>query len=357
MDVSTRRNKRNVQEQQISKLEMSSGNEKKIKDLEELLHRAVVEDEPHEKEVQILERKAIKESEQAMWEAFREYGEKLSILAQASEQVLKALPSLPPSLTRKYEGTQETAAIRAAVQKALDDWKPGYGVSLPEWHTPVDLTRSDTKSFGESHADELSYIGRDDLPVRPSTPSHSSSTSNPPAPAPAKAQDTSPNQATFSPALSLNNSPANLPAPTIAPSNTTVVPHASGSDPNGPPFPEPTIAETGVPKAAGPDGPGPSSGSLLEVKADQGSTPGNTTGTTSQPHESAEDEKKRLERERRERISSQTSTTAAPKPETAEEEKKRLERQERENLLATGGDTGASGEPDASDELPPYKEF
>ena len=51
---------------------MSSGNEKKINELEQLLQRAIIEDEPLEKEVRILERKAIKENEHAMWEAIRE---------------------------------------------------------------------------------------------------------------------------------------------------------------------------------------------------------------------------------------------------------------------------------------------
>lgn len=51
---------------------MSSGNEKKISELEELLQRTYAEDEPLEKEVQLLERKAIKDSEQAKWEAIRE---------------------------------------------------------------------------------------------------------------------------------------------------------------------------------------------------------------------------------------------------------------------------------------------
>lgn len=70
--LATRRNTRNNYEQQIAKLETSSGNEKKINDLEELLQRAYVEDEPLEKEVQLLERKAIRDSEQAKWEAIRE---------------------------------------------------------------------------------------------------------------------------------------------------------------------------------------------------------------------------------------------------------------------------------------------
>lgn len=65
-------NIRNNYDLQIAKLETSSGNEKKINELERLLRKAKAEDEPLEKEVLILERKAIKESEHAKWEAIRE---------------------------------------------------------------------------------------------------------------------------------------------------------------------------------------------------------------------------------------------------------------------------------------------
>lgn len=320
----------------------------------------------------------------ARWSDKRsQYGEKLVILAQASEQVLRVLPSLPPSITRKYEGAQETAAIRAAVQKALDNWKPGQ-VDFPVQHPTVDLSRSDTKSFGETHASELSNIGHDDHPApRPSTPQHPSGTSlhdpqiSMPVPAPAKTEATSSKQATspsvLSPPLhagSLNLAPVELPAPTATPPTTTTFSHISGSDPidsDSPlKFPQvtPTVAETGVPKSAGPDGPGPASGSLLEVKAAHdahGDTPGHTTGTTSTPYLSAEEEKKRLEREERERILKQGPSTPTPKFESAEEEKKRLEREERERLLASDSGTNpdsGSGKPDESGDVPPpYKEF
>ena len=102
----------------------------------------------------------------------------------------------------------------------------------------------------------------------------------------------------------------------------------------------------------------------MEVKAEHdshGGTPGNTTGTSSKPHESAEDEKKRLEKEEKERVLKQGPSTPTPKFETAEEEKKRLEREERERLLAGSSGTNPtsdSGKPDENvDELPPYKEF
>ena len=70
--LAARKNTRNGFEQQIAKLESSSGNEKKISDLEELLHQAYTNDEPLEKEVQLLERKAIRDSEHAKSEAIRE---------------------------------------------------------------------------------------------------------------------------------------------------------------------------------------------------------------------------------------------------------------------------------------------
>lgn len=63
---------RNNYEQTIAKLETSGGNQKKIRELEELLGRARVEDDPLEKEILILERKAIGDSERAKWEAIRE---------------------------------------------------------------------------------------------------------------------------------------------------------------------------------------------------------------------------------------------------------------------------------------------
>lgn len=273
------------------------------------------------------------------------------ILAQASEQVLQVLPSVPPTLTRKYEGTQETAAIRAAAQKALDHWKPGHA-EFPLQHAPVDLSRNDTKSFGETHANELSTIGSSTSgrpggitlhdPPFPTMPQPKLATSPPVSSPPLKA-------------TSLNLAPVPLPTPTISPPDNTTISHISGSDPIDPPvkFPQvtPTVAETGVPKSAGPDGPGPASGSLLDANA-----PENLAGSSSKTYESAEEEKRRLEREERERILRQGASTQAPKFETAEEEKRRLER---ERFLASNSNADpapGSGKPD-EDELPPYKEF
>lgn len=240
-------------------------------------------------------------------------------LAQASEQVLQVLPSLPPSPARRYEGSQETAAIRAALQKALDNWKPG-SVDFPLQHAAVDLSHRDTKSFGETHANELSTIG-------PSIPNHPGGTTlhDPPKLATSPPVSSPPLQPE-----SLNLAPVPLPTPKISLSDNTTISHTGGSDPIDSPaqLPQvtPTIAETGVPKSAGPDGPGPASGSLL-VKAEHVSQGGPTPKT----YESAEDEKKRLEREERERLLAGSSNTN-PAP-------------------------GSGKVDEYEDELPPYKEF
>ena len=48
------------------------GSERKLAELKELLRKVELEDQPHEKEIEILKRKAIRESEAAKWQAIRE---------------------------------------------------------------------------------------------------------------------------------------------------------------------------------------------------------------------------------------------------------------------------------------------
>lgn len=71
----------------------------------------------------------------------------------------------------------------------------------------------------------------------------------------------------------------------------------------------PTVAETGVPISAGEKGPGPITGSLARDNTASSSVPvpeysieAGEFGKVPQQHESAEDEKKRLQREERERL-------------------------------------------------------
>ena len=195
-----------------------------------------------------------------------------------------------------------------------------------------------------------------------------SSSSLPPASA------SSPPPGSQSPPLNpakLNQAPAPIPIPV---EKTSPVVSPNPSDPNMKvPAVLPTVAETGLPKSAGPDGPGPASGSLLNIKAEHEAAlpPGYDIppSSTSSAPLSAEDEKKKLEREERERVLAAEGPSSGSQPvkyESAEEEKKRLEREERERLLHAGGsgnsDTKGPGGPPPPDgdhdgDLPPYQEF
>jgi hypothetical protein len=357
--ITPRRNLRAGLQLQLSRLEheQQRGNEKKMQELKEQIARVEQEDESHEKEVEILKRKGVRESEQLKWEAVREYGEKLVLLSQAAASVIQVLPATPPSAAQPYAGVQATAAARASLQRALDNYKTGH-INLPS-STP-DLHRSDTRSFGETHASELSSIssesvhGEPGIPItppsysRPLSPQHAAS-----HPSPLVKADVPDAVAPIDPKM-LNQATASIPALStspVAPSNVEA------------PASSPTVAETGVPLSAGAAGPGPASGSLHDIKGASssagprsGGLPGSTpqapaygqqgagfAGSGPVKYESAEDEKKRLQKEEREGILAGSGGVPAAKAnfESAEDEKKRLEREERERLLASGSTPGA----------------
>ncbi|KAF9531987.1 Eisosome component PIL1-domain-containing protein [Crepidotus variabilis] len=476
-NLQPRKNIRLGIQSQIAKIEhdQNKANEARSQTLRDQLRKAESDDLPLEKEVDLLKRKAVRESEQIKWDAIREYGEKLVLLAQAASPIIAVLPAVPPTAQTPYEGHGTTGAVRASLQRALDNYKTGH-INLPQGNA-ADLSRSDTRSFGESHASELSSIHSETsgTHVGVSPPTSSSGRPGPPhsvGPVPigahgssnAPGSHTTP-QATTHPLPSfstqgsspinpsaLNQAPAPIPhpvytgsglggatSPTLAstapslPVPSTVSPittdHAPSSASNAIPAATPTIAETGMPVSAGPGGPGPASGSLHDIHAaspdagprtgglpgnsavpEYGSGPGSTfsaaatglaAGSALHPkHESAEEEKRRLQamysqppsdqgatspvgagsaappphhetaEEEKRRLAAMysqqpppigassaganSSAAAPPHHETAEEEKKRLEREEREKLLHSGGPPQGQGKPE--DDLPPYQE-
>ncbi|KAH7883648.1 Eisosome component PIL1-domain-containing protein [Phlebopus sp. FC_14] len=370
-----RRNIRASLRNQIGRIEhaQEKGTERRLAELKDQLVRAEQADEPLEKEIELLKRKAVRESEQAKWDAIREYGEKLVLLSQAAQPIIGALPSLPPSTKSPYTGAQATAAARAALQRALDNYKTGH-INLPS-HEGADLSRSDTRSFGESHASELSSIasvhsGEITHPGLPLTP--------PPAePAQSEKEGTRVRSNSHSPHINpgaLNQSPTPLPPQSsLIPAHVPVTSDIATTPGVAIPSTTPTVAETGMPVSAGASGPGPASGSLHNIRGasqdagpKSGGQPGQSPaedlyGTLPAKTDTAEDEKKRLEREEREErervfAASGSAATPAGAYESAEDEKKRLEREERERVLA-GGNTPGEAEEKDGDELPPYKDI
>ncbi len=352
-----------------------------------------------------------------------QYAEKLVLLSQAASAITPALPSIPPSNDRPYEGAQTTASVRASMQQALDQYKPNSLNLVLAQASAADLQRSDTRSFGETHAKELSRITETTHSSVPVTPPRSASpglstghTHHPvvvkpkPVPVPGSAKPSTTSGLASSPPFGsqpppldpskLNQSPSKIPIPAEVKGKGPAVPAPVVSDAAAKVPPEPTVAETGIPKSAGPGGPGPISGSLLTIhsedKAPQTSpvppptqtpTPPVTQsepagvppvyGGATQQYESAEDEKKKLQRKEQESLLAGdspgagappppphegTPATEAKKFESAEEEKRRLEREEREKLLSSGGSVPGPKEhddnnPPPDSELPPYEEY
>jgi hypothetical protein len=215
-----------------------------------------------------------------------------------------------------------TGSIRASLQYALDHWKPGETtLSAP---AEAKLDRSNTGSFGETHAAELQQIGADEHqgavepPRRDPSPASRPAQAPPPVPTrglgsrsgPPLSSQTQPGSFSSPPSINpaaLNNEPAVIPSA----SPTAVKLSGSVDSEAKVPAVTPTVAETGVPVSGGPGGPGPSSGSLRDIRSSSsglshaasnvGNTPAPEGGSAKQ-YESAEEEKRRLAREERERL-------------------------------------------------------
>ncbi|XP_006454981.1 hypothetical protein AGABI2DRAFT_239474 [Agaricus bisporus var. bisporus H97] len=339
---------------QISRLEhdVQKSQDRKLLDLREQLRRAEMEDAGQEHEIEALKRKAVKESERLKWEAIREYGEKLVLLSQAATPIIAVLPSAPPTPELPYTGAQTTGATRASLQRALDNYKTGH-ISLPPQLAASELSRSDTRSFGESHAHELSALASASPVTQPFSPPQSHTSvpqgvnpqSHMPVPQGVNPQSHMPvaqgaNPQSPLPDDNLNHSPAAIPfsPPAVSdPSQMNV------------PIITPTVAETGIPVSAGASGPGPASGSLRDLH------PSPLAGGPASQHETIEEEKRRLESAYSNPAAVQGQTSQAPPAayESAEEEKKRLEREARERLLRQASSQSNQGKKDGDDELPP----
>jgi hypothetical protein len=286
---------------------------------------------------------------------------------------LNELPSVPPTNETTYQGASTTGAIRASLQHSLDSWKVGY-VTVPEFSSKEGTTGFETRSFGETHASELSTISSASTTSIPATGSlYPIPTA--PAPVPVQPYDQHP----IDPSA-LNNTPANIPSQDersgkfISEPDTTseaALSHSISSQSQSVPKISPTVAETGMPIAAGASGPGPKTGSLSRVSGAMNT--GSASGSVPK-YESAEEEKRRLEREERDRIltgaqpppsayhAPPSAASTQPAYESADEEKKRLERQERERVLRMGGsnvgniDNTERPSPDGGSVPPPYQD-
>lgn len=237
----------------------------------------------------------------------------------------------------------------------------------------------ETRSFGETHASELTTIAS-------VTAEHGHDVPGATAPHDASAP--------INPAV-LNNTPATIPhynAPAAPPAGGhyappggsppvahATLPHDAPSSASVPKAP--TVAETGVPVSAGAAGPGPATGSLSTEKDEVVDRPavgyGVGTGPAGDPpgyiappaplSQTAADEKGRLAAVHANDVPvtgsghqgglvASTSTRRPETHESAEDEKKRLEREERERTLRGNTTDTQSPSDDAPAPPPAYQD-
>ncbi|KAG9120921.1 hypothetical protein FRC07_003341 [Ceratobasidium sp. 392] len=372
----------------------------RVAELQSQLAKAEADDDPQEREVALLKRRALVECERKKWAAFREYGAKLALLADASEALLTELPEQESH--GAYGGASNTARIRSQLQHALDTYTPAPGQTNQFKNSPPVGSGigagADTRSFGETHKDELSSLPPtvhptpqpgptsgpgalaeqrfgsqsttgahpDSLPIASAQPGESVTRSSTTATA---GHTSTPTTAPLNPA-SLNHAPAPIPghSPSVssplrdatapdqhAHAPTTDTTAANVTSPSAVAAPVPitspaadsnhiTVAETGVPLTAGADGPGPKSGSLSRDNVPPAANTATGLGVGSVPPAGT---------------APQTGTVpgtteqlpgfaGATRHETAEEEKARLAREERERLLH--GSTSGGGHLSAEEE-------
>lgn len=257
---------------------------------------------------------------------------------------------------------QETGSIRASLQHALDNWKPGQTtLSAP---ADVILDRSNTGSFGETHAAELQQIVTPEHPVGEGIVGPDSSPASKPVQIPVPVPIRELGSESSPPSSSLQTQSASISSPlaagpTSAGVNPAVLNNEPAPIPSALPSPAvklsgsvdgtekvpavtPTVAETGVPVSGGPSGPGPSSGSLHEIRS-------SSSGLSQAASDVA--------------IAPSPEGSSTNRYESAEEEKRRLAREERERLLhgerssAGSSDRQDDGPVDDGDTPPPYQEL
>ncbi|KAG5220814.1 Eisosome component PIL1-domain-containing protein [Salix suchowensis] len=331
VSLAPRRNLRAGLHAQLAKLEHDQvkGGEKKILEIKDQIRKAEVDDASQEKEIELLKRKALREGETLKWEAVREVNHiVLPLMRMLIASIVRGEAGAPVAgrephrrcsafhpahPSHPYTGAQATGAARASLQRALDNYKTGHINLLPQ--AGADLSRSDTRSFGETHASELSSISNSSVSL-PGLPQQQQQAQPAPPGQPIAIHPISP---PINP-MSLNQSPVTIPPTSASPTTNTLRTPIASSDPLQPIAPQlPTVAETVC---------------VTDCWAPVNSF-GSDATTTIVPNTA---------------IGGPPS--GAVKFESAEEEKRRLQREDRDKLLVSGG-SGVTGVPAQTGEAPP----
>ncbi|BGP41147.1 lipid-binding protein [Rhodotorula kratochvilovae] len=227
----------------------------------------------------VLKRQKLHEAFALQFAAQKELGEKLALVAGYGELLLQGMET--QGVGNEYTGKDRSAQVKVELEEALARWTPSAAPKLQEQakDSASLLSRSDTRSFGETHAPQLSQLDAQNASsfsppshpapashhivhppplatlhseavldtssrALPPVPPHLHQSSNIPPPLPARGPSPSAVQG-------INLSPTSPILPSSSPSRAVPVavdlpPPGADANPGLAPA-EPTVAETGAP--------------------------------------------------------------------------------------------------------------
>ncbi|GAA5825471.1 hypothetical protein JCM3770_001844 [Rhodotorula araucariae] len=106
----------------------------------------------------VLKRQKLHEAFTLQFAAQKELGEKLALVAGYGELLLQGMET--KGAGDEYTGKDRSAQVKVELEEALASWTPSPGPKLGEQSQDSAslFTRSDTRSFGETHAPQLSEL-------------------------------------------------------------------------------------------------------------------------------------------------------------------------------------------------------
>ncbi|GAA5849001.1 hypothetical protein JCM8547_006409 [Rhodosporidiobolus lusitaniae] len=173
-DLVPRRRNAVALKNKITALQKEKENTKREEQLGKLqaeLSQLEAENATFEESFHTLKRSKLHEAFSLQYAAQQELAEKSAIVARYGATLLRGMET--DGVGKDYKGHARTARVKVELEEALKNWSPAPPPQLQEQGGSGFLDRSDTRSFGTTHADQLSLLESDSSQPAFSTSDHS----------------------------------------------------------------------------------------------------------------------------------------------------------------------------------------
>ncbi|GAA6036778.1 hypothetical protein JCM8097_003475 [Rhodosporidiobolus ruineniae] len=154
--------------------ENKKNSEEQINKLSTELSQLEQENSTFESSFRTLKRTKLHEAFSLQFAAQQELGEKSALVARYGQLLLQGMET--DGAGSAYSGKERTARVKAELEEALQKWTPAAPAKLQEATGSSFLSRSDTRSFGETHSSQLSQLGSPTPTAQPTFSSTDAST-------------------------------------------------------------------------------------------------------------------------------------------------------------------------------------